>query len=169
MVLTYELRICRKRHWELNGKNRLDGKESHSGRLPIPHYPQPTTATNVHIFVLHQCFTDFTGTMQRIRPSACSDGAFRLRTVVVLTNGKTALLTHAVGPEALDGDRADKVLAKKTVMVLADLLRHGIVGEQEPEAKDSLGEDVQNGVGDNLGIDANVAGAIRNTPDTIAY
>jgi len=49
--------------------------------------------------------------MQRIRPRACRDGAFRSRTVVIFTNSETALLAHAVSPKALDGDGAGKVLA----------------------------------------------------------
>lgn len=40
------------------------------------------------------------------------------------------------------------------------------MSEQEPEAEDGLGEDVEDGVGDDLGVDTNVAGAIGNTPDT---
>jgi len=54
-------------------------------------------------------------------------------------------------------------------IMLADLLRHRIVSEQEPEAKDGLGENVKDGVCDDLGIDANVARTIGNTPDTTLY
>ena len=38
--------------------------------------------------------------------------------------------------------------------------------EEKPEAEDWLSQDVKNGVGDNLGIDVDVAGSIGNTPDT---
>lgn len=45
-------------------------------------------------------------------PSLASrSGALRSRTVIVLANGKAALLTHTVSPEALDGDGAGKGLA----------------------------------------------------------
>lgn len=44
--------------------------------------------------------------------------------------------------------------------------RHGIVGEEQPEAEDGLGEDVKNGVGENLAVDADVARTIGDTPDT---
>lgn len=57
--------------------------------------------------------------MQRIRPHACRDGAYRSSTVVILTNGEAALLAHAVSPEALDGDGARKVLAEAIVMMVA--------------------------------------------------
>ncbi len=138
MVLTYELCICRIRHWELNNKNRLDGKACHSNQLSDPHYPQSTTATSIHIFILDQCFASLTGNDAKDPSSHCRDGAFHLRTVIILTNSETALLAHAVSPEALDGDGASKVSAETTVMILADLLRHSIVSEQEPEAKDGL-------------------------------
>ncbi len=48
-------------------------------------------------------------------------------------------------------------------------LRHGVVGEEKPETKDGLGEDIKNGVGDNLGIDTNVSGPVSDTPDAVIY
>ena len=42
---------------------------------------------------------------------------------------------------------------------------HAVVREQEPETKDRLGKDIENGVTDNLGIDTDVPGAISDTPD----
>ena len=50
--------------------------------------------------------------------------------------------------------------------MLKDSPRHGIVCEEKPEAEDWLGQDVKNGVGDDLGINVDVAGSIGNTPDT---
>ena len=38
--------------------------------------------------------------------------------------------------------------------------------EEKPEAEDWLSQDVKNGVGDNLGVDIDVAGSVGNTPDT---
>ena len=43
---------------------------------------------------------------------------------------------------------------------------HGVVCEEQPEAEDWLGQDVKNGVGDDLGIHLDVAGSIGNTPNT---
>jgi hypothetical protein len=46
-------------------------------------------------------------------------------------------------------------------------LAHLVVGGQKPEAKDGLGEDVQNGVGDNFAVNTNNAGTVSNTPDAV--
>jgi hypothetical protein len=40
------------------------------------------------------------------------------------------------------------------------------VGNKEPGTKDSLGKDVEDGVGDDLSIDASLASTVGNTPDT---
>ena len=42
------------------------------------------------------------------------------------------------------------------------------MGEQEPEAEDGLGQDVKNGIGDNLRVNIRNARAIGDTPDAIA-
>lgn len=39
------------------------------------------------------------------------------------------------------------------------------MGEDEPETKDGLGQDIEDSVGDDLGIDAPLTGTITNTPD----
>lgn len=41
------------------------------------------------------------------------------------------------------------------------------MGEEEPEAEDGLGEDIENGVGNDLSININLAGAVGNTPDAV--
>lgn len=41
------------------------------------------------------------------------------------------------------------------------------MGKEEPESKDWLGEDIENGVGDDLSINIDVARSISNTPDAI--
>ncbi len=40
------------------------------------------------------------------------------------------------------------------------------MGEQKPEAKDRLGKDIENGVGNDFGIESNKTPTIGNTPDT---
>ena len=42
------------------------------------------------------------------------------------------------------------------------------MGEQEPGTEDGLGENVENGVGNDLAIETNLAGAIGETPDATA-
>ena len=42
---------------------------------------------------------------------------------------------------------------------------HGIVREEEPESEDGLGEDIEDGVADDLAVDTDVSGSIGNTPD----
>ena len=39
------------------------------------------------------------------------------------------------------------------------------MSEEQPEAKDRLGKDVKDGIGNNLSIDARNARSISNTPD----
>jgi hypothetical protein len=41
------------------------------------------------------------------------------------------------------------------------------VSEEEPEAEDRLGKDVQHSIGDDLSIETNHAGTISNTPDAV--
>lgn len=40
------------------------------------------------------------------------------------------------------------------------------MGEEEPEAKDGLGKNIEDSVGNNLRIHVDVTGAVSNTPDT---
>ena len=42
---------------------------------------------------------------------------------------------------------------------------HAVVGEEEPETEDGLGEDVKNSVGNDLSVEANKAATVSNTPD----
>jgi len=49
--------------------------------------------------------------------------------------------------------------------MLICLPRHSVVSEEEPEAEDGLGEDVEDGVRDDLSIDIGNASSIGNTPD----
>ena len=72
-----------------------------------------------------------------------------LRAVIVKT--QSTLAVQAVGPEATEIN-----------VSLGDLL----MGDDEPGAEDGLGKDIQDGVGDDLAIDGEVASSISNTPDT---
>ena len=40
------------------------------------------------------------------------------------------------------------------------------MSEQEPESEDRLGENIEDSVRDDLGVNVNVAGSISDTPDT---
>lgn len=40
------------------------------------------------------------------------------------------------------------------------------MSEQKPEAEDGLGENIENGVGNDLGVHIDLAGAVGDTPDT---
>ena len=73
-----------------------------------------------------------------------------LRTLIVVTHADGAILVHAARPKALKGGGAG----------------HGIVGEEKPETEDRLGQDVKNGVGNDLSIHIDVARTISDTPDT---
>jgi hypothetical protein len=41
------------------------------------------------------------------------------------------------------------------------------VGEQQPGAEDGLSKNVKNGVGDDLAVNTNTAGAVGEAPDTV--
>lgn len=74
-----------------------------------------------------------------------------LRTLLVVANADTALGAETLAPESTDVN-----------VGLGDAL----VGEEEPGTEDGLGEDVKDGVGNDLLVNVHVAGAIGNTPDT---
>lgn len=76
--------------------------------------------------------------------------ARRLRALVIVTDADGALLAEALAPEATELD-----------VGLGDAL----VGEEEPGAEDGLGEDVEDGVGDDLLVNVHVAGAVGDAPD----
>jgi hypothetical protein len=73
-----------------------------------------------------------------------------LRTIILTkTNGTLAVKT--VGPEAVELNIALTELG---------------VCDQQPGTEDTLGQNIQDSVGNNLAIDTNLAGAISKTPDT---
>lgn len=76
-----------------------------------------------------------------------------LRTLVIVANTEPALGAESVGPEASELD-----------VSLGELG----VGEEEPEAEDWLGEDVEHGVGDDLLVDAEDAASVGNSPDAVS-
>jgi hypothetical protein len=74
-----------------------------------------------------------------------------LGTLVIVTNADSALVAETLTPEATD---------------LNVGLGDALVGEKEPCTEDGLGEDVKDGVGNDLLVNVHVAGAISDTPDT---
>ena len=77
--------------------------------------------------------------------------AIHLGTLVVVTNADGALVAETLAPEATD---------------LNVGLGDALVGEKEPGTEDGLGEDVKDGVGNDLLVDGGSAGAVSDTPDT---
>jgi hypothetical protein len=73
-----------------------------------------------------------------------------LSTLIILTNTDGTLAADTVGPEA-------------TKLNLG--LGHALVGEEQPSTEDRLGEQVKDGVGNDLLVDGHLAGAIGNTPN----
>ena len=89
-----------------------------------------------------------------------------LRTLVIVTNANGTVLGHTVGPEAFNGGRPSKGLARVSNNgAQGYLLGHGIMGEEKPEAEDGLGQHIKDGVGNDFRINVNVARSIGNTPD----
>ena len=74
-----------------------------------------------------------------------------LGTFIVVTDADGTLLAETLAPEATE--------------VNVGLGELG-VGEQEPGTEDGLGEDVKDGVGDDLLVNGSVAGAVGDTPGT---
>jgi hypothetical protein len=69
------------------------------------------------------------------------------RHLLVITNSQRAFRAQSVAPESFNGSGISAMC------------------EQQPETKDRLGKNVQDGIGDDLGVNAPLPGAIANTPD----
>lgn len=74
----------------------------------------------------------------------------RLSTVIV-TETESTLTVKAVGPEAAEVN-----------IGLAELS----VGDDQPSTEDGLSKNIEDGVGDDLAINANTAGTVSEAPDT---
>ena len=73
-----------------------------------------------------------------------------------------------MGPEAVDRGRPNDIVSfvpSNSSSIQGHSLRQAIVGEEKPEAKDGLGEDIEDGIGDDFGIETDVAGPVSDTPD----
>lgn len=71
------------------------------------------------------------------------------RSLVIIANTEGTLLAETIGPEAVNGSTVG----------------HVVMGEEEPETKDGFGEDVEDSIGDDFGVDINVPGSVSDTPD----
>jgi hypothetical protein len=76
------------------------------------------------------------------------DGHLR---AIILADADSTLAVETVGPEAVKLDVA---------------LGHVGMSNQEPRTKDTLGEDIEDGVSNDLTVDAGLASTVGNTPDT---
>lgn len=119
-----------------------------------PPFPQihameiPLCGCACAIAIFNVLHTDSSGASHREIRRRTVDS--RSSTVLVVADADGALGAGAVGPPAADVNVG---------------LRHVGVGEEQPEAEDGLGEHVEDGVCDDLGIDAGNAGAVGNTPN----
>lgn len=84
--------------------------------------------------------------------SAIRTGHIHLSTLIVISNTELTLTGKTICP----------VSAKFDIR-----LRHVDVSKQQPGTEDWLGQNVQNGIGNDLGINTGFAGSVGNTPDTI--
>ena len=71
---------------------------------------------------------------------------------IVLADADSTLAAEAVGPEAVE---------------LSIALAHVGVSNKEPGTETSLSEDIKDGVGNDLSVDAGLAGTVGDTPDTV--
>merc|ERR1711977_679189 len=115
--------------------------------------PPSSTATAhpVRVFVLHFSISSRYARHSRY-PCSSLQWSMRLSTLVVVTDADLALAAKALRPEAAKVDVA---------------LRHALVGEQEPGTEDRLGEDVEDGVGDDLlvRVHGHAAAVVGELPD----
>ena len=72
-----------------------------------------------------------------------------LRTIFFITNTKCAFLPEAMCPEALNRGR----------------VREAVMGKEQPETEDRFGKNVKYGIGNDLGVDVNIARTVSDTPD----
>lgn len=73
-----------------------------------------------------------------------------LSTVVIVTKTNSACTGQAISPETADLDVG---------------LRHASMGDQKPDTKDGLGQNIQDSIGNDLAINGNMTSAISDTPD----
>jgi len=78
------------------------------------------------------------------------DGRSSLCTLIILTNADSTLAADTVGPEAAELDLS---------------LGHALVGEEQPGTKDRLGEQIEDGVGNDFLVNGHLARAVGNTPN----
>lgn len=76
----------------------------------------------------------------------------QLSSILVIANANGALSTSAVGPVASNVGSCVAVLSRSS---------------DDPEAENSLGEDVEDSVDDDLGADLDLPSATGSTPDTV--
>jgi hypothetical protein len=79
------------------------------------------------------------------------EDVIRLR-AIILTKADSTLGVETVGPETSQ---------------LNIRLTHLSVGDQEPGTEDTLGKNIENGVGDDLAVDTNDASTVSKTPNAI--
>jgi hypothetical protein len=98
----------------------------------------------------------------------CAVISISLATDLVVSNTDGAS-TEAVGPEALHRWGAVNYVSWQIEIGTRSNLRacHAVMGEEKPEAKDWLGEDIKDSIGDDLSIKTNHASTVSNTPDAI--
>jgi hypothetical protein len=70
---------------------------------------------------------------------------------VIVTKAESTLTVETVGPEAA-----------KVNISLTELS----VGDDQPGTEDGLSKNIENGVGDDLAVNTDTAGAISEAPDT---
>ena len=71
---------------------------------------------------------------------------------VILTEADSTLAVETVGPESVELNIALTQLG---------------VSDQEPGTKDTLGENIQDSIGNDLAVNTNLAGAVGKTPNTV--
>ena len=102
------------------------------------------------------CPFTFSFPSERFGPSEGGLGAKQIEGLgtIVITKAKGALAVDAVGPESSQ--------------INIGLWDPG-VGEEQPNTKDGFGQEVEHGIGDDFGVDRNLASTLGECPDTRDY
>lgn len=104
----------------------------------------------IHYGPKASCSPHSTAILNRVVFMRVTDTRIALRTVI-LAEADSTIPVEAVGPES-----------GKLNIALAKVL----VGDQEPGTKDTLGKNVEDGVGNDLTINTNLTSTVGKTPDT---
>ncbi len=132
-------------------------------RLP----PCDPDHTIIHFPVLANSVLPMHARVYQIRCTLIS-----LRSIIVVPHSQRSLaFAEAMGPSTLQVNVAARNVSGGSDQRYSHhlRLRHALVRQEQPETEDGLGQHIEHGVADDLGVNAHAARAITNAPDTVHH